>query len=208
MIVGPIWILFAATGVVFWVWFLLLSVALIFSIENDAPGWAFTSLVTAAAILLLFSDVESRYQLHQYLTLKNVIVFLVGYFSIAVLYSFLKWYLFLSERLERWREAVSDYRKKYGPTAPIALDAPRFKEFIRDNYREFLEINNNYNGEVRKTPRAQDYKPRIIAWMVYWPWSLCWSLLDDVITGMFRFIYRKISYSYDAMSDWMFKGSD
>lgn len=207
MLIGPLWVLFTATGLIFWLWFALVCVAIIASLEHESPGWALTSLIVGALLLVFFTDFVPRYNVYQHLTLRNAILFVVAYATCGVLYSFLRWYLFLVERLEHWKEVLADFREKFGRKydEPVKLDDPVLMNYISKSHREYLVDTGVFNQfAIRVRPRPN--RPRIIGWMVYWPWSLVWSLLDDIVTGFFRFLYRKISGGYDAMSRWMFSG--
>jgi hypothetical protein len=200
-----LWALFAATGFLFWVWFAVLCVAVIASLENDSLGWAFASTLIGLFLLLFLTDFVNRYQVWEYLTLKNFVGVGLCYALCGVAYSFMKWYLFLSARLERWKEVVRSFRDKFhvSPEQKVTPGTPQMKDFVKLHYPEFWVLD---HGDYRVLVKPRPLKNRIVGWMVYWPWSLLWSLFDDVITGFFKYLYRHLVGSYDAMANYMFRG--
>lgn len=48
-----------------------------------------------------------------------------------------------------------------------------------------------------RKPLARQNKGRIIAWMVYWPFSMAWTLLDEP----WRLIYEAMARLFQRISD-------
>lgn len=48
--------------------------------------------------------------------------------------------------------------------------------------------------------KASNNKARIIHWMLYWPLSGLWTLLNDPIKRGFKYIFGRLSEYYDKMS--------
>jgi len=69
------------------------------------------------------------------------------------------------------------------------------KDYITENNVTHIE---NY------IPKAKDNKGRIISWMSYWPFSAFWTIINDPIKRMFRFIYARFENLYDKMEKKMF----
>jgi len=53
-------------------------------------------------------------------------------------------------------------------------------------------------------PKANDNKGKIIFWMSYWPFSATWTLINDPITRLYRFIYRRLGAVFEKISHAMF----
>jgi hypothetical protein len=53
-------------------------------------------------------------------------------------------------------------------------------------------------------PQVQHYRRKILAWMGYWPLSLLWSMLGDVLTRAWKFILRRLTGIMQSMSNRMF----
>lgn len=207
----PIYILFAATGLIFWILLVLSSIAIIASIENDSPSWATSTIALMFAILYFFSDFSVRYTWH--FDWRFAATYLIGYIIIGIVWSVFKWLLSLSARRERWDEAVSEYKKQnqIDPKTVVSKKDPALIEYMKVNHREFLIVPNSSvwapSGNLNSAylePRPEPNKARIILWMTYWPWSILWSLLDDIIRGIGRNLYRWLKSLYESMATWMF----
>jgi hypothetical protein len=55
-------------------------------------------------------------------------------------------------------------------------------------------------------PSVLDEKPRIMGWMVWWPLSAAWTIVDDPVRRMFQEIYHRIAGHLQAVSDRAFQG--
>jgi hypothetical protein len=42
-------------------------------------------------------------------------------------------------------------------------------------------------------------------WIMYWPWSMIWTLINDPVRSMVEYLYQKLQGTYQAVSDRMFK---
>jgi hypothetical protein len=71
----------------------------------------------------------------------------------------------------------------------------------RDRLKELLV----YSPDMRiSIPSAAEYKGRIISWMTYWPFSGVWTIINDPIKRLFKYIYGRFNNLYQAMSNNMF----
>lgn len=69
----------------------------------------------------------------------------------------------------------------------------KWKLYCRKYYKQ--------GGIIRSSIRITDNKDRISAWMMYWPFSLIWYLLNDPIVNFYNFLYHKLESIYTAISD-------
>ena len=81
------------------------------------------------------------------------------------------------------------------------------RKFIEENPIKAIDKDTWEGGERRKmTPsefyaeklKPSDHKSRLIAWIVYWPWSLLWNFLGDFFTGIYDAlanVYNRIAAS-------------
>ena len=56
--------------------------------------------------------------------------------------------------------------------------------------------------------KAKNHKGRIMTWMAYWPFSLTWWLLRDLLRKLWERLYRMIGGTLDKLSAWIYKGVD
>jgi len=71
--------------------------------------------------------------------------------------------------------------------------------------KETTKINNGYFSSTVTIPTSRDNKWRIMSWMVYWPFSALWTVLDQPIKYAFNYIFSKIEGLFDLMSKSMYK---
>ena len=50
-------------------------------------------------------------------------------------------------------------------------------------------------------PKVAEYKSEITVWMVYWPYSAVWTLLDVPIKRAYLFVYHRIAGELQKMAD-------
>lgn len=81
-----------------------------------------------------------------------------------------------------------------GP-APEGFDKELFKQYVaRETSLNLAEI----------PPKAARNKGRIIFWMAYWPASAFWTLLNDPLTRLYEFLYRRLGVVFENISKAMF----
>jgi len=54
-------------------------------------------------------------------------------------------------------------------------------------------------------PSVVDEKPRIMAWMIWWPLSAAWTIVDDPVRRLFQHIYHRIAGRLQAVSNRAFQ---
>lgn len=59
---------------------------------------------------------------------------------------------------------------------------------------------------LRVKPFAREHKAQIVSYMTFWPWSLAWALLDDIVHHAFRFIQQYLSDWMDRIATRVFHG--
>jgi len=75
--------------------------------------------------------------------------------------------------------------------------------FFLLNKKEYYKRSNIPFHRV-SIPKASNNKSRIISWMMYWPFSGLWTLINEPIKKAFQLIYRNIEGFFDRMSEKIF----
>lgn len=88
-----------------------------------------------------------------------------------------------------------------------------FKWFVycRDARKKFDERSYAKSGVSDLNlwkPNAQDNKARITGWMVFWPWSSLWFLINDPIRRAFSSLFDYLQGIFQRISDKAFEGAD
>lgn len=117
-----------------------------------------------------------------------VLLGIVGYLIIGGINSAFRWFKYCRKFVEKhpaksikeniWDNDSSQNRQYRRPTAEEAKK--QAEEYYRDNLR------------------PSKHKSRLLGWIAYWPWSVFWNILGDLLTGIYDAlsnVYSKISAS-------------
>lgn len=179
--------------------------------------------ISGIVLLALFVWVtNSQYHyLSVFDTWYSVVGFIVAYAVIGGLYSFMRWYLYLRGIQSRFIEVRDAFLLKYNlatdyfrtDPAPASADEARHLEFIGQFY--FGGSVNGFNTVPKEvttvadlvkyiTPAASKNKATIIQRITYWPTSLLWFAISDVVREIAETVYRIIGGNYQKLANSMF----
>ena len=183
--------LFALGTVGFWILIAVVCGLLIWAVEYEKPGWATLSLAATFGLLGWLGDfnVLTATRDHPLIALGCI----GGYILLGTAYSFVKWWRFLKARRAEYLDAKAQFLESRN----VAGDA------IPDQYLEQWK-NDRRSVELGTAPKARDHKARILTWMIYWPWSGLWTLINDPIKKLFKAIYRELQAQYQKIADSVF----
>ena len=160
--------LFAFGTIWFWV---LISAVLItiisFTEMEESSSWHW-SILLGIPVLLYFTGCADEINSIINYAKDNptaIILGLLGYLLVGTLWSFIKWFLYLTN--------LTEYYRKY----PYNFSSAKDKFNAREN------------------------KERIINWMMYWPLSGIWTLINDPIKKAFGRIFVGLENRFQKISD-------
>lgn len=177
--------LFSVGSTGFWVLIVIASCFLIGMVEWEKPGWATTSLIVTLLLLGSFGNF-------------NVIAFArenptfalacgVGYFVVGTLWAFGKWWFYLQNVKARYEEERSVFLKENNIGT----------RHIPDELLKTWKDKSSYFAP----PRARNNKVRILVWMMHWPWSCVWTIINDPVKKAFKAIFEKVQARFQKMAD-------
>jgi hypothetical protein len=127
----------------------------------------------------------------------KLLLYILGYFIIGILWSFVKWWFRVSERVENHlkdkAEIKVNYLKKRLFEDAVTIDTP-IPENLKEDWKRYQTCC-NYIPE-----RASEHKNLIATWITYWPFSLLWSLLHDFIKQVMKKIVTMLQGIYDGIT--------
>lgn len=170
-----------------------LSVLLLFwAVETDSPFWAAFTVATYFGALALFGDFNALtwMQAHPWKFLQYV----VGFFVVGTVWSVAKWWFYVRERRDDFNQMKLGFIKRHELGLKVTEPIPEDK----------LAAYGDWMSVLRGRPDPSAHKSRIMVWMMYWPWSMLWTLVNDPIKKLFKAIYRRIEGVYDRISDSLF----
>jgi hypothetical protein len=191
---------------IFWIVLAVLvldGILLSFLTEVENFGWATITLVLTCVGLHFFHivDVVPWVTSHALETVWLVL----GYLAIGVAWSFVKWFSFLMNFRDAFREARESYfRNKNWPVNYGMSDEEqaKFREEI-GSYRYGLSYQFRGNSLSEK-PKAAKNKSRITAWMAFWPFSFIGTMINDPLRRVFKILFDAFRSLYQRMSDRVF----
>ena len=193
-------------GVWFWVIFFALNVLMLAWIEFEKTGWA--TFCTILAVLGMHFVLQLPI-LNLFLEQPGyALTLLGGYFAIGTFWAVIKWWLYVRNEREKYDEfklVFCAQNNISGNTIPENLKQA-FKTKLSD-YNCSYNVGFNKQG-IELRPQVTSHKESIYTWMAYWPWSFVWTIINDPIRKMFRYIYTKIRRTLQQISDSVWAGVD
>ena len=162
---------------------LLVASAIIMSelLDNNRPARAtFVAIITIAALAIL-----GNFNPLPWISANPVtmLIYVVAFFAIGTVWGVFKWFFYLRRSRRKMDEI-------------IATSGPHI-----DIIAEF-----RWAGlPTEFPPNVSDYKTRILGWMMLWPASMLWTLLNDPVRYIFEEIYSRLGGMMQAISNAAFK---
>ena len=195
----------------FWWWLLIIAAScfVIWSLEYDN---LFSATATLLGTIVLMTVFGSSQLLEYILSGWGTLVVIAGYLACGVVWSFIKWYLYLIDRRADYIREKASWLKNEG------IEGTDIPEDQKDAWLKYLVTNTefavyayNNNGPTKNivvtlVPLATENKTKIVTWMTYWPWSLVWTMLADIVKRVFEHIYNMLLGWLQAISNWVFSG--
>lgn len=153
-----------------WFWFLITAVLVtIISITEleESSSWHWPILLGIPTLLYFTGCADEINSIINYAKDNPLAIILIlgGYLLVGTLWSFIKWFLYLTN--------LTEYYRKY----PYNFSSAKDKFNAREN------------------------KERIINWMMYWPLSGIWTLIDDPVKKAFQKIFSGLENRFQKISD-------
>lgn len=173
------------TGAWFWILTAFVFALLVWEVATERSVKAVFTIALYILIIHLFGDAAlfSMLKMHPELVYIGVPAF----FVLGAVWSLAKWWLFVKREALEYREYRMSYLISNG-ISDATLDT-----IVPDHLK----------GRIceAKKPLARMHKNRIITWMVYWPFSMVWTILDEP----WRLIYEFMSRVFQRISDHVWK---
>lgn len=146
-------------------------------------------------------DYAMRHPLH-------ALLYVLGYIALGFGWSFIKWWLYVNKQADNYKEKRADWlegqkesRESKGQKIEglenITLDTPVPEKFM-DEWKRSI-------GYGWSMPRVHENKSKISIWVIYWPVSMIWSVINDFIKRFVKTIIMKIRVIYDGITKLAFR---
>lgn len=179
----------------FWVLLGLEFIVLLALTEYERPGWGIFSIVVVGLLLRFFGGIG----VFDYVwnNPRLILFYFLGYLVAGIAWAVVKWWFFVRDQKEKYLAAKENFFSSRTGQSPDLTK----REWIGS--REYRSLLNSKDGIA---PLARDNKRRITMWMIYWPWSLLWTLVNDAVKRLYKEIYEAIHKFLQNISDSVFKG--
>jgi len=177
------------------------SVLIIIAEDLEKFGLAGLGLIAAFTVMAIWGDfnVVSYALANPYL----IAAFVGGYFVAGTVWAIVKWWFYVRDRRYRYDEAKTEFLREHG------IKDGKIPDSLVGAWKERCTNLVGYRSRVSAfaaAPQARDNKARIMRWMMFWPWSLVWTLINDPIKKLFKWIYRSIQGLLQRISDSAYRG--
>jgi hypothetical protein len=170
------------TGAWFWILTVAVAIFLVYEVAREKPVATGFTIALYLLAIHLFGDaaVFSALRAHPAYAYIGVPAF----FLAGALWALVKWWFYVKRKALEYRESRLEFlvvNKVDGATLDTPVpDSLRARSFPRP-----------------RKPLARQNKGRITTWMVYWPLSMVWTLLDEP----WRLIYEAMARLFQKISD-------
>ena len=111
--------------------------------------------------------------------------FVAAYFAAGAMWGVVKWYFWLKKTKRKLMSFKSEH--------------PNWTDSDLIRVIRVAGIGGNF------PPDVSDHKAKIMGWMMLWPASMVWTMLNDPVRRIFEEIYDRIGGGLQAMSDRVFQ---
>jgi len=130
------------------------------------------------------------------------------YFVLGTVWSFLKWFSYLHRVKDVLRKHKAEFIKK---TRVILrtdgtfedTDFAGFADYLNDKY--YLGARNKVESRSDVVPTMSEKFSDLVRWIVWWPFSAFWTILNDPIRRLAEFIVRRFRSIYEGLAARVFK---
>ncbi len=163
-----------ALGLWFWALAAVVILAAIISVENEKFTVTTPVVVVGIAALIWLSKFDVfGWARHNLGTIATAVAI---YLAVGVVYGVIRYMFYVHKIADRLAEFANDYG--YNVAALTKSQASSFAN--REGLRNF-------------PLKVADSKGRITFWMIYWPFSAPWTLINEPVTRFFNFAYGRIA---------------
>lgn len=182
---------FAGIGIL--TWGIILVTLMIISAGVDRERYALSTIaLVVGGVAILYASGHSFTELFHSIIddPKRAVTVVLAYAVIGVVWGIIKWFFFLLAV----RDCLIEFRARKGITGSLTGTAAN----------DFFSYNKL--GVYSLPPNAFKSKARIVGWMMWWPVSMPWTVINEPVKRFFAFIYARIAGSLQRLSDRLFDG--
>lgn len=129
----------------------------------------------------------------------QMLLIILGYFVAGLIWAVVKWVLYVIKMRSLYRELKCNFLKQK------KVEGEEIPAEYKDAWKDFFERSKSrgYREESipATAPRISDHKARFARWMTYWPMSMIWTVLADLVKDLFNAIFEAVKGGMQSISD-------
>jgi hypothetical protein len=191
-----------------WFWGIVCFILVLVFSENEKNFWAFFTVGMFITIMELSGTISI------FSNPISLLVSTIAYFVIGGLWSFVKWFSFIHKRADEFAEAkltfIREFYNKTKDVCEIPVDVKTkipdraiasFNKFLRREYlgkAYYTGYSHGYDEDSLEwvIPQATNFKSKIVTWILWWPTSVVWTVLNDPLVRLANWMYRRFQGVY------------
>jgi hypothetical protein len=122
---------------------------------------------------------------------SNIILGFFGYAAVGVLYSILKWFIYVKKTGPQLEEMWLAFKERHAKSFPERPVEHVRAEFLKSSYnplrRDGIDLTNENNW-------------RILNWIVLWPTSAIWTVTRGLTVDFGKFLLSVFGSAYDRIT--------
>ncbi len=131
------------------------------------------------------------------------------YLAVGTVWSFFKWFSFLFGKRDELKKIKANYIKKFARplTAEGKIDPQDIDDFIRFLNEQRYHPNKGYDNITSPQEIIPSVSGRfgdLTRWIVWWPFSAFWTILNDPIRRLAEAIVRMFRGAYTRLANSVF----
>ena len=163
-------------------------------LSDDHPGSAFCATLVMFSVLWVLGGIN----LPALLIFNPVVMIfaLPAYIAAGLVWSLCKWKFYIMGQRRKIEEVINEANEYYGARPEEKVNRSRFIHAGLTKAGMDFPIT---------APKPGQHKTRIVSWMIWWPLSLVWTMLDDPLRRAFMALYERFSGLFQKISDHEFR---
>jgi len=171
-------------------WALVFGTLILCELSTAADNhWSVAWILLFLGMLTFFGEANPFVYMWQHAV--AMLLYFGIYIAIGVCWGFAKWYFYLKNELDKINKNLTLFKGRYADA--IARISSPFKGTFTDWLQE-----NNYISI------ASQNKYKLSIWMCWWPFSMFWSLFDDVLRRFWSWVVDRFMGIYSKINNAVF----
>ncbi len=190
------WFAFLGLGTLwFWLALVLPFLFLIFFVEQERSGWAFSTILITLALFAAFGDKNLVPWVMNHPI--DILEYAGAYVLAGIVWGFIRWYFYILTKRDDYVKFRTDWIASNGELSDQPFPSGYTKQTVRQKFQADAAAKD-------LPPRVDHNKGRLTFWMSYWPASAVWTLLNDPLSRIGRFLYNRLGHLFQHISNAMF----